>query len=244
MLIALANPDGSFTATLFLSWQGHGAEPGFDRLDSPADVAALFATWFPDVLPLIPDLAGEFLAAPTGQMVTVRTARWDRPTAQGGALLLGDAAHAIVPFFGQGMNCGFEDVSALMAALDKGPTDFASWIADFARHRRADADAIADLALENFVEMRDKVADPQFLLQRGVEGKLIERLGRAYWTRYQLVSFSRIPYRKAKEIGVLQAKVLQGLTAGHTALADIDLDLAEQQARAEILPALQAVGLS
>jgi kynurenine 3-monooxygenase len=244
MLIALANPDGSFTATLFLSWQGHGAEPGFDRLDSPADVAALFATWFPDVLPLIPDLAGEFLAAPTGQMVTVRTARWDRPTAQGGALLLGDAAHAIVPFFGQGMNCGFEDVSVLMAALDKGPTDFASWIADFARHRRADADAIADLALENFVEMRDKVADPQFLLQRGVEGKLIERLGRAYWTRYQLVSFSRIPYRKAKEIGVLQAKVLQGLTAGHTALADIDLDLAEQQARAEILPALQAVGLS
>lgn len=243
MLIALANPDGSFTATLFLPYVSQGADPGFDRLASAPDVWALFATTFPDVLPLIPDLPGEFLAAPTGAMVTVRTSRWDLPTAKGGALLLGDAAHAIVPFFGQGMNCGFEDVSELCRDLDAGPADFASWIGHFAARRKPDADAIADLALENFVEMRDKVADPQFLLQRAVEAQMVARLGRRYWTRYQLVSFSRVPYRAAKAIGALQASVLQDVTAGCSKLSEVDLDRAEALVRAEVLPAFAEAGV-
>lgn len=244
MLIALANPDGSFTTTLFLPYVSHGADPGFDRLNSAADVWALFATTFPDVLPLIPDLPGEFLAAPTGAMTTVRTSRWDLPTPEGGALLLGDAAHAIVPFFGQGMNCGFEDVSELCRDLDQNPADFASWIGHFAARRRPDADAIADLALENFVEMRDKVADAQFLLQRAVETQLIARLGSQYWTRYQLVSFSRVPYRAAKAIGALQAGVLQEVTAGCTKLAEVDLARAEALVTQEVLPALAEAGLT
>lgn len=203
MLIALPNQDGSFTCTLFLPFEG---SPSFAELRTEADAQAFFERYFPDAVPLIPGLAAQFVAAPLGRMVTVKAWPWTR----GNALLLGDAAHAIVPFFGQGMNAGFEDVTLLAGQLTGDwPRDFAR----FAEARKPDADAIADLAIENFVEMRDKVADPAFLKLRALEHELQDRMP-GYRTRYQLVTFSRVPYRRALEAGRVQHEVLQGLARG------------------------------
>src|SRR6266571_5198844 len=148
MLIALPNLDGSFTCTLFLAFEG---APSFDELRTTGDAQAFGNECFPDAMPLIPDFADQLMSAPLGRMVTVRAWPWSRSS----ALLIGDAAHAIVPFFGQGMNAGFEDVTLLAAGLT------GNWAADFAKFaadRKPDAEAIADLAIENFAEMRDKVA--------------------------------------------------------------------------------------
>lgn len=215
MLIALPNPDCSFTCTLFLPHQGDGATPSFADLAHPSAIANLFADHFADLLPLMPDAAEQFARAPLGHMATLRCSPWSRD----GALLLGDAAHAIVPFFGQGMNAGFESCWELAQQLDRDglPQSPAQWAAAFGRfwpRRKPDTDAIAQLALENFVEMRDKVADPTYLLHREVEARIQRLLGDAYATRYQLVSFSRVPYRQALALGQVQAQVLAEACAG------------------------------
>ena len=201
MLIALPNLDGSFTCTLFLPFEG---SPSFAELRTEADAQAFFERHFPDAVPLIPGLARQFMQAPLGRMVTVKAWPWSR----GSALLLGDAAHAIVPFFGQGMNAGFEDVTLLSGMLTG---DWAGDFARFAERRKPDTDAIADLAVENFVEMRDKVADPQFLRMREIEHELQERMPGRYLTRYQLVTFTRVPYRVALRAGEIQARLLAEL---------------------------------
>ncbi len=234
MLIALANPDGTFTCTLFLPHAG--SEPSFATLTDDAAVAAFFAEWFPDFVPLVPDLLAQFAQAPLGHMVTVKAWPWH----SGAVGLLGDAAHAIVPFFGQGMNAGFEDVSWLMTLLDEAskPYDWPTLLAEFAAMRKKNTDAIADLAVENFVEMRDKVADPQFLLHRAVEAELDKRLGGTYRSRYQLVTFTRVPYAVALNAGAIQTDVLAEVCAGKTTLAEVDLDRAEALMRAKLLPYL------
>src|SRR2546422_8974549 len=198
MLIALPNRDGSFTCTLFLPFEG---SPSFAELGSEVDAARFFETWFPDSVPLIPGLAGQFMQAPLGRMATIKAWPWSRDS----ALLIGDAAHAIVPFFGQGMNAGFEDVTLLAGMLT------GDWPHDFARFgeaRKPDTDAIADLAVENFVEMRDKVADPEFLRMREIEHGLQERMPGRYLTRCQLVTFTRIPYRVALLAGEIPSRGL------------------------------------
>jgi kynurenine 3-monooxygenase len=203
MLIALPNHDGSFTCTLFLPFEGN---PSFAELKTEADVLQFFRMYFPDAVPLIPGLAGQFLQAPLGRMATVKAWPWSR----GSALLIGDAAHAIVPFFGQGMNAGFEDVTLLAGMLT------GNWSKDFARFaesRKPDTDAIADLAVENFVEMRDKVADPRFLRMREIERELQDRMPGRYLTRYQLVTFTRVPYRVALRAGEIQSRLLSDLAA-------------------------------
>jgi kynurenine 3-monooxygenase len=221
MLIALPNLDGSFTCTLFLPFEG---SPSFAELQSDPAAHAFFARHFPDALPLIPGLAAQFIAAPLGRMVTVKAWPWSA----GGALLLGDAAHAIVPFFGQGMNAGFEDVTLLAARLTGDwPHEFAS----FAESRKPDTDAIAELALENFVEMRDKVADPEFLRLREIEHQLQERMPGRYLTRYQLVTFTRVPYRFALQAGRVQQEILSGLLRG-----DYDLPRAEALVEERLTP--------
>lgn len=198
MLIALPNMDGSFTCTLFLPFEG---SPSFAELGSEEEAQRFFEKYFPDAAPLIPGLSRQFVEAPLGRMVTVKAWPWSR----GSALLIGDAAHAIVPFFGQGMNAGFEDVTLLSGMLSG---DWAGDFARFAGSRKPDTDAIADLAVENFVEMRDKVADPQFLRMREIEHELQERMGGRYLTRYQLVTFTRVPYRVALRAGEIQARLL------------------------------------
>jgi len=226
MLIALPNQDGSFTCTLFLPFEG---SPSFAELRTEADAQAFFAKYFPDAVPLIPGLAAQFMAAPLGKMVTVKTWPWSR----GSALLLGDAAHAIVPFFGQGMNAGFEDVTLLSAMLDRG-ADFGKAFARFAEQRKPDADAIADLAVENFVEMRDKVADRAFLRMRAIETELQKRMPGRYLTRYQLVTFTRVPYRVALQAGRIQAEILADLARTDP----VDYERGKRLAEERIMPLL------
>ncbi|MSP92798.1 MAG: FAD-dependent monooxygenase [Myxococcales bacterium] len=246
LLIALPNEDGSFTCTIFLPFETSAAAastPHFGRLRDARAVADLFGTWFADAAPWLPNVARAFLDAPLGHMVTVRCAPWHA----GAALLLGDAAHAIVPFFGQGMNAGFEDCTVLAELIDaaqpRSPADWSELMAQFAVGRTPDTDAIADLALENFVEMRDRVADPAFLLQRTVEADVQRRIGTAYLTRYQLVTFTRVPYRAALAVGRLQDAVLAEACAGARQRDDVALDLLEAAMRERVVPALQALGL-
>jgi len=221
MLMALPNRDGSFTVTLYLP---HAGPSGFAGLDSPAAVERLFAERFADALPLIPDLARNFLARPTGQLGTVRCRPWHLG---GWALLVGDAAHGIVPFFGQGMNCGFEDCTILAGMLGaSGPIDWAATFAAFSAARKPDADAIADMALENFVEMRDRVGDPAFLLRKAVEHALEQERPSEYRTRYALVMYTRRPYREAREIGRIQDAILDRLCTGLSAPERLDRELA------------------
>jgi kynurenine 3-monooxygenase len=219
MLIALPNWDGSFTCTLFLPFEG---PLSFESLDSPEAVMDFFRIQFPDAVPLIPDLTEQFFANPVGAMTMVKCFPW---SVGGRALILGDAAHAMVPFYGQGMNCGFEDCSVLSALIDKRLSDTRDWesvFTEFERERKPDADAIAEMALENFVEMRDKVADPRFLLEKKVERLLAERFSGEYVPRYSLVTFSRVPYRFAQRAGAVQNRILAELCRDLKRAEDVD----------------------
>lgn len=176
MCIALPNTEGSFTVTLFLPAQG--AHPSFATLPDAAAAETFFRDDFPDLLPLIPDFADDYGSHPVGTLSTLYLERWH---IDGRALLIGDAAHAIVPFHGQGMNCGFEDTVALAALLAEAPQDVADAFAEFQRVRQPNANAIAAMALENYIEMRDSVADPHYLAKRELGVLLAEReIGRAH----------------------------------------------------------------
>jgi kynurenine 3-monooxygenase len=226
MLIALPNLDGSFTCTLFLDLEA------FEQLQTAEATLAFFSKHFADAVELIPDLTAQFLAAPLGRMQTIKTWPWSHQ----GTLLLGDAAHAIVPFFGQGMNSGFEDVTLLAEELARTQA-FPEAFQRFAQARKPDTEAIADLAVENFVEMRDKVADPHFLRLRALEHDLQDKMPGRYLTRYQLVTFTRIPYRIALEAGRIQSQLL------HELLPTPDLARGVRLAEERLLPLLQAHGL-
>ncbi len=247
MLIALPNPDGNFTCTLFLPFTSQDGGPSFETLTTPEAAEAFFRTWFPDALARIPDLGRAFCAAPLGTMVTVHAWPWSH----GSALLLGDAAHGIVPFFGQGMNAGFEDVALLDEALEArlegtspAELDWSALFERFSSERREDTDAIAALAIDNFVEMRDRVGDPRFLLQKAVEVELLRRFpGRAVG-RYGMVTFSRVPYRVARDAGVLMDGVLARLCAGIDRVEQLDLAEAERLLDAEVVPFLTRMGVA
>jgi kynurenine 3-monooxygenase len=232
MLIALPNLDGSFTCTLFLPFKG---SVSFEALGTPAKVEAFFQEQFPDAVPLLDDLAGTFFANPTGHMVTVKCAPWHD---EGRTLLMGDAAHAIVPFFGQGMNCGFEDCTVLGECLDRGK-DWKSIFAEFSWLRKPNADAIADMAVENFIEMRDKVADPRFQLEKAVEKILEAKYPDEYVSRYRLVTFSRVPYRLALEAGIVENGILAELCEGLKKPEDVDQELALRLIRERLAPVLR-----
>lgn len=205
MLIALPNLDGSFTCTLFLPYQG---DPGFDDLNTPAQMNAFFETHFADVIPLMPTLQEDFFANPTSSLVTVRCSPWTKGNR---VALIGDAAHAIVPFFGQGMNAGFEDVRILDELIDIHQHDWAAIFAQYEQLRQPDANAIADLALQNFIEMRDLVADPNFQLRKKIEQHLHKKYGNRFQSLYTLVTFSHTRYSEALRIGQLQNQLFEGL---------------------------------
>jgi kynurenine 3-monooxygenase len=207
MVIALPNPGGSFTCTLFLDHSG--SELSFETLSTPKRVHAFFEADFPDVLSLIPDLTEQFFENPTGNLATIRCGPWN---IRDKAVLLGDAAHAVVPFYGQGMNCSFEDVLVLEELLGRYPNRVSAFEA-FAKERKPDADAIATLALENFVEMRDSTANPIFLLKHDLELE-IERHFADFKSKYSMVTFSRIPYSVAHRKGVIQDEVLMQYCQG------------------------------
>lgn len=204
MLIALPNMDGSFTGTLFFPFEG---ETSFEKLRSEADVLDFFKTTFPDVVNLIPDLTSQFFNHPTASLVTVKCFPWKRDDH---FCLLGDAAHAIVPFFGQGMNAGFEDCSVLNDLLDKYDEDWTAILENFQESRKPDADAIADLAINNFTEMRERTADPSFLLQKKIEGRLHQKYPDQWIPAYSQVTFSpHIRYSEALANSMKQERIMQ-----------------------------------
>jgi kynurenine 3-monooxygenase len=230
MCIALPNAEGSFTVTLFMPNEGN---PGFDTVAAPSQARALFERDFADALALIPQLEHDYAANPVGVLATLYLDRWHL---DGRALLVGDAAHAIVPFHGQGMNCGFEDAVELAALLAEHHDDLAWTCAEFERRRRPNAEAIAAMALENYVEMRDAVADPAFLLRRELGRVLAERHPDRFMPRYSMVTFTRMPYMQALARGAIQDQLLRELTAGRDGLADVDLSVADARVLERLTP--------
>jgi kynurenine 3-monooxygenase len=229
MLIALPNPGGSFTVTLFLP--NDGVE-SFASLTAPEAVERFFRNRFPDARKLMPDLVAMYAENPVGRLATVRCRPWHR---DGHALVLGDAAHAIVPFHGQGMNCAFEDCADLDAILDTGPADWETAFAAFEETRKPNADAIADMALENYVEMRDTVTDERFHLKKELGFKLEERHPNRFIPRYSMVMFHHVPYADAQRRGVVNNGILDELVEGVTEVSEVDFGLADRLVR-ERLP--------
>jgi len=232
MLIALPNTDASFTATLFLARAG---AQGFASLGGGAAVARFFAEQFPDAVPLLPHLLAEFAQHPQGQLGTVHTAPWQL---EGKVLLLGDAAHAIVPFHGQGMNAAFEDCRVLDELLDQ-HEDWEMLFAELERARRPNTEAIAQMALENYIEMRDTVLDARFLRLKALGLTLERRFPDRFIPRYSMVMFHpEIPYAEALRRGRVQAQLLEELDPGEGAAtgAGPDLSRAEQLIRERLPP--------
>ncbi len=204
MLIALPNLDKSFTCTLFFPFEG---EQSFSKLDTEEKVKAFFETTFPDAVPLMPDYVNEFFNNPTSSLVTVKCFPWIR---EDKFALIGDAAHAIVPFFGQGMNCGFEDCRILDELIEANGDDWTTILSQYQTLRKPDADAIADLAVNNFTEMRERTADPQFLLQKKIEAKLHQKFPEKWIPAYSQVTFSpHIRYSEALQRGNKQEAIMQ-----------------------------------
>jgi len=203
MMIGLPNLDKSFTITLFLPFEG---EDGFDNIQSNADIIEYFEKWFPDAIPHMPQLLEEYRNNPTSSLGTIKCYPWKTGHR---TLLIGDASHAIVPFYGQGMNCAFEDVVVLDSVMKD--FEFGDWgniFETFQQIRKKDADAIADLALDNFIEMRDKVDDPIFAEKRKLEMRLENKFP-DYYSKYSLVTFREdLPYSTALKLGRAQDDLL------------------------------------
>ncbi|MGH8085163.1 MAG: FAD-dependent oxidoreductase [Lysobacter sp.] len=234
MCIALPNDESTFTVTLFLPNRAEpdAGVPGFDTVRTGVEARALFDREFPDTSRLIPDLERDFDHNPTGILGTLYLDRWhldDR------AVLVGDAAHAMVPFHGQGMNCAFEDCVALAEHLDKTP-DRAAAFAAFQAERLPNARAIQHMALENYLEMRDRVDDDDYLLQRELEHKLADRHPDRFVPRYAMVTFRHLPYAVALQRGDLQRELLVELTRGHESLDSLDWDAVDAVIRARLPP--------
>jgi kynurenine 3-monooxygenase len=223
MLIGIPNIDGSFTCTLFFRYDG--AE-SFAKLKTREDTLAFFKKFFPDTLDLMPTLADDFAANPVGSLVTVKCGPWN---VGGQVLIIGDASHAIVPFYGQGMNTGFEDCTALGDILDSGEKDWAVIFRKLYEARKDNTDAMADMALQNFVEMRATTADPKFQLKKQVGFELENRYPEKFIPRYSMVMFHpEIPFAEAKRLGDAQEKMLDELCANINDPSQVDWAQAER----------------
>ncbi len=230
MCIALPNDERTFTVTLFMPNEGN--PPSFDDVRDGEEAIALFARDFPDALPLIPDLAEDYERNPVGTLATLYLERWG---IDGRAILVGDAAHAMVPFHGQGMNCAFEDCVALADELQR-ENNLASAFNAYEALRAPNALAIQSMALENYLEMRDRVDDDDYLLQRALELKLADRHPNRFVPRYSMVSFMRLPYATAFERGRLQRELLVEGTRGKASIDDIDWDWLDAEVAKRLTP--------
>jgi kynurenine 3-monooxygenase len=256
MIIALPNMDGSFTCTLFMPMFG---EKSFDALKTGEDVLAFFKEDFADLMALIgeKDLVESFFKNRMGQMVSIKCEPW---SFEDKVLLMGDSAHSIVPFFGQGMNAGFEDVitfaemyrkaikdaAAIAAdgAVTKAATDVSTvfntaFLENYWLARKPQTDAIADMAFENYIEMREKVGDPVFLMKKAVESQLLKRFPGKYASRYSLVTFSTSPYAAALAAGNMGNEILEELCHGITNVEEVNWELAEQLVTTKFLPVME-----
>ena len=207
MLIALPNPDGSFTLTLFFAWEG---PESFASLPTTDDAEAFFARIFPDALSLMPDFRAQWDSNPASSLVIMRCDPWQF---NGTVALIGDAAHAIVPFYGQGMNAGFEDCTVLDDLLDAHGEDWANVLPQYSRKQKPNGDAIAELALLNFIEMRDLVGQPEFLLQKKIEAWFSNKHPDRWTPLYTQVTFSHTPYAEALANGRRQEAIMREVMA-------------------------------
>lgn len=208
MMIALPNIDGTFTCTLFMPFEG---ENSFANLKTREDVKAFFDTTFPDAVPLMPNLLDDYFTNPTSSLVTVKCYPW---TFDDKLALIGDAAHAIVPFYGQGMNCGFEDCVVLNELIDKHKENWPAILEEYQQLRKPDGDAVADLAIGNFVEMRDKTTDPKFILQKKIEAWFSEKHPDKWIPQYTMVTYRPdIRYSTAMQQGQRNDAIMQEVMA-------------------------------
>ena len=220
MLIALPNLDGSFTVTLFLSY--NEGEYNFENLKTEATIEAFFKSQFPDALALIPNILEEFTNNPTGPLGTIKCSPWHYKNKN---VLLGDSAHAIVPFYGQGMNASFEDVTVFNAILEQHEGDWETIFKTYEKTRKADTDAIADLAIDNYYEMRDHVANPIFKEKRILEMALEKAFPKNYFSKYSMVTFKEdIPYSQAMKKGRAQDKAILNMITDKTININGDLE--------------------
>lgn len=203
MLIALANEDGSFTCTLFMPHEGD--ENAFDKVNSNEEVEKFFKTVFPDFFEMMPNIADEWENHPLSSLAIMRSEPWHF----GKVALIGDAAHATVPFYGQGMNAGFEDCTVLWELMQKYNEDWDKVFEEYSSTRKADGDALQDLSLYNYYVMRDYVADPKFLLQKKIEAKFSKLYPDKWLPLYSMVSFSNIKYSQALNDGNRQEAIMK-----------------------------------
>jgi kynurenine 3-monooxygenase len=204
MMIALPNPKGDFTCTLFMPFEL------FDSIKTKEDVTKFFNEEFPDAFPMMPTLTDDYLKNPTSSLVTVRCYPW----VKGDKLALaGDAAHAIVPFYGQGMNCSFEDIVVLDNMIEKYGDDWHTIFDEYQKERKPNADAIADLAIQNYYEMADKVGDKHFLHKKHIEHQLSELYPNKFKSQYELTTFSLSSYKYALDMGKKNDLLLEKIIA-------------------------------
>lgn len=221
-MIANPNPDHSFGCTLFMPHEG---ETSFAQLATKADVERLFQRYFPDALERMPTVAEDFLSRPVGRLPTVKGGPW---YVDDKLLLLGDAAHALVPFFAQGMNSAFEDCTILTDCLERCQDRRAEAFPAFFEARKADADAIAVMTMQNYHEIQDYIADDRFLLRKGIELELMRRFPRVYTSMHICVMFTRVRYAFAEACGGLQAKLLDTICEGLTTMDQVDWSRVER----------------
>lgn len=235
MLMGLPNKDGSFTMTLYMphDW--------FEKYKSPEAFEEYFRKFYPDALPLMPDFIKEYESNPQGFLGIVRMKPW---IYQDQIALVGDAAHAMVPFFGQGMNSGFSDVQFLMDQMNTHPNDYQTIFKNYNDFQKPSGDAIADMSRENFSEMCDKVGDARFLLRKKVENKLEKTFPSEFRSRYGLVTYTLIPYDLVKEVGAIQDEVLDILCENLDDLEKLDLEKAHRLIQDRITPWFTKKGLT
>ncbi len=207
MLMALANLDGTFTCTLFMP---HDGDNSFASLKNEQDLVRFFAEHFPDTKEVIPNLVEDFFKNPTSYLVTMKCYPW---TYADKVALIGDACHAIVPFYGHGMNAGFEDITVLTEMMSKYGDDWANLLNDYENSRKPDTDAIAELSYRNFIEMSTKTVDPKFILQKKIERWFSEKHPDKWVPLYSMVTFSHKPYSEALAIGDKQDAIMQEILA-------------------------------
>jgi kynurenine 3-monooxygenase len=203
MLMALANTDGSFTCTLFMPHEG---ENSFEKLKDTKTLELFFAKHFPDTKEVIPNLVEDFFKNPTSFLVTMKCFPW---TFEDKVALIGDACHAIVPFYGHGMNAGFEDITVLSEMMSKYGDDWKMIFSEYEKSRKPNADAIADLSYRNFMEMSTKTADKEFLLQKKIEKWFSEKHPDKWLPLYSRVTFSLRPYSEALALGNHQNAIME-----------------------------------
>lgn len=208
MLMGLANLDNGFTGTIFAPWEGPDS---FESVNTDEEIEAYFKKFFPDAIDLIPDYKEQYRNNPTSPLAIIRCEPWNH---KGNVMLVGDAAHAIVPFYGEGMNCGFEDVYVFDNLLDEmGDADMENLLKEYSKQRKPNGDAIADLSLRNFIEMRDLVADPRFILRKKIEAKVYKNHPEKWVPLYSQVKFTNIQYADAIAAARKQDAIMEEVLA-------------------------------